>query len=158
MENWKNMYLVIWVAFVQILFILFSPLSDMLNLAVHVVIAIAILGLTFTIYRNVGRTPCPDRIKRITRTTWYLAVFQGVLGIVLALGVALSFGSIYVEAVSLLHVGNALAIITQASSSATAYDMWEEHEFVVPSPPSSLAGTGPDAPLRARHGTPKNSA
>jgi len=32
-----------------------------------------------------------------------------------------------------LHVGNALAIITQASSSATAYDMWEEKEFVVPS-------------------------
>ena len=139
MENWKNMYLVIWIAFLQILFILFSPLGDTLNLPVHVVIAIVILGLTFTIYRNVSRTACPDRIKRITKTTWYLAIFQGVLGIVLALGVVLSFGSIYVEVVSILHVGNALAIITQASSSATAYDMWEEKEFVVPSsPPSSL--------------------
>jgi len=27
---------------------------------------------------------------------------------------------------------NALAIITQASSSATAFDMWEEKEFQVP--------------------------
>ncbi len=132
METWKPMYLIIWVAFLQILFILFSPLGDMVNLAVHVVIAIAVLGLAYTIYRGVGRTSCPDRIKRITKTTWYLAIFQGVLGIALALGVMLSWGSIYVELVSLLHVANALAIITQASSSATAYDMWEEKEFQVP--------------------------
>ncbi|HXY56186.1 MAG TPA: hypothetical protein VEH01_01100 [Nitrososphaerales archaeon] len=133
------MYLVIWVAFIQILFILVSPLSDALNLPVHVVIALVILGLTFTIYRNVSRTSCPDRIKRITRTTWYLAILQGALGVLLALGVVLSFGSVYIGVMSLLHVGNALAIITQASSSATAYDMWEENEFVSsPSQPSSL--------------------
>jgi len=140
------MYLVIWVAFFQIMFILFSPLSDMLNLSVHVVIAVVILGLAFTIYRNISRTSCPVRIKRITKTTWYLAVFQGVLGIVLGLGVILSLGSIYVEVVSLLHVGNALAIITQASSSATAYDMWEEKEFAVPPesvPEPSLSRPGP---------------
>lgn len=125
------MYLIIWVAFFQILFILFSPLGDMVNLAVHVVIAIAVLGLAYTVYRGVGRTSCPDRIKRITKTTWYLAIFQGVLGIALALGVMFSWGSIYVELVSLLHVANALAIITQASSSATAYDMWEEKEFQI---------------------------
>ncbi|HYB07511.1 MAG TPA: hypothetical protein VEB87_05080, partial [Nitrososphaerales archaeon] len=107
METWKPMYLIIWVAFLQILFILFSPLGDMVNLAVHVVIAIAVLGLAYTIYRGVGRTSCPDRIKRITKTTWYLAIFQGVLGIALALGVMLSWGSIYVELVSLLHVANA---------------------------------------------------
>ena len=131
MEIWKPMYLIIWVAFFQILFILFSPLGDMVNLAVHVVIAIAVLGLAYTVYRGVGRTSCPDRIKRITKTTWYLAIFQGVLGIALALGIMFSWGSIYVELVSLLHVANALAIITQASSSATAYDMWEEKEFQI---------------------------
>ena len=136
MESWKAMYLIIWVAFLQILFILFSPLGDTLNLAVHVVIALAVLGLAFTIYRGVGRTSCPARIKRITRTTWYLAIFQGVLGIALALGVMLSWGSVYVGVVSFVHVANALAIITQASSSATAYDMWEEKEFQAPSGPS----------------------
>jgi len=31
--------------------------------------------------------------------------------------------------VTFLHLVTALAIITQASSVATAYDMWEEHEF-----------------------------
>ena len=88
------MYAVIWVAFFQILFVLFSPLGDAVNLAVHVVVAVVILGLAFTIYRDVGRTSCPDRIKRITRTTWYLAIFQGVLGMALALGAALSWGSV----------------------------------------------------------------
>jgi large-conductance mechanosensitive channel len=145
METWKAMYLIIWVAFFQILFVLFSPLGDIMNLAIHVVIAVAILGLAFTIYRGVTRTSCPARIKRITKTTWYLAIFQGVLGMALALGVTLSWGSIYVGLVSFLHVANALAIITQASSSATAYDMWEEKEFQVPldsSPNPSPSKTG----------------
>jgi hypothetical protein len=29
----------------------------------------------------------------------------------------------------LLHVANALAIITQLAAVAIAYDMWEDHEF-----------------------------
>jgi hypothetical protein len=32
--------------------------------------------------------------------------------------------------VGFLHMGTALAIATQAASTATAYDMWEEKEFV----------------------------
>lgn len=126
------MYLMIWVTFFQILFILFSPFSEDVDLAVHVVGGVAILGLAFVIYRGVGRTSCPDRVKRITRATWYLAILQGVLGIALATGVMLSWGPTYTTVVSLMHVANALAIITQASSSATAYDMWEEKEFQAP--------------------------
>jgi hypothetical protein len=126
------MYAVIWVAFLQILFILFSPFSNMVNLPIHVLIAIAVLALTYRVYRSVRLTPCPDRIKRITKTTWNLAVLQGVLGVALALGVVLSWGSLYFSVVAFLHVANALAIITQASSSATAFDMWEEKEFQVP--------------------------
>ena len=133
------MYTIIWVAFFQILFFLFSPLGEDMNLAVHIVVALAVLGLAFTIYRGVGRTPCPDRIKRITKTTWYLAIFQGLLGLVLARGVLITWGLNYGGGLGFIHVGNALAIITQASSSATAYDMWEEKEFQVPSaPPSGL--------------------
>lgn len=126
------MYLLIWIAFLQIIFVLFSPLGYMVNLVVHVVIATVILGLAFTIYRSVGRTSCPARIKRITKATWYLAIFQGFLGVLLVLGFMLSWGSVYIEVVSFVHVANALAIITQASSSATGYDMWEEKEFQVP--------------------------
>ena len=132
MDNWKAMYAIIWVAFFQIVFVLFSPLGDTANLVVHVAVAVAILGLAFAVYRGVGRTSCPARIKRITKTTWYLAIFQGVLGLALAAGVMLSWGSTYFGAVGFVHVATALAIITQASSSATAYDMWEEKEFQVP--------------------------
>jgi hypothetical protein len=140
MDNWKAMYLIIWIAFLEIMFTLFSPLGDTVNLAVHVVIALAVLGLAFVIYRGVGRTACPDRIKRITKTTWYLAIFQGILGAALAVGVGLSWGSVYVGVVGFMHVAIALAIITQASSSATAYDMWEEKEFLVPLAPSAVPG------------------
>lgn len=129
MDVWRSMYMIVWITFFQIVFVLFSPLGDTLDLVVHVVVALAIIGLAFHIYRDVARTSCPDRIKRITRVTWYLALFQVVLGAALAVGIMLSWGSTYVTVISFLHVVDALAIITQASSSATAYDMWEEKEF-----------------------------
>jgi len=138
MESWKSMYLIIWISFLQILLILFAPtqtsLEQMATIGIHVVIGLAVLGLAFSVYRGVRQSACPDRIKRITRTTRNLTVFQGVLGIALALGIVFSLGSLYAAIVGFLHVANALAIITQASSSATAYDMWEEKEFQTPAP------------------------
>ena len=94
MQLWKSMYLIIWVVFFQIVYILFSPFGDAVNLGVHVAVALAVLGLAFVVYRGVARTTCPERIKRITRTTWYLAVFQGVLGLALGAGVMLSWGDV----------------------------------------------------------------
>lgn len=75
MKSWQAMYLIIWVVFLQILLILFSPLNYDVTLGVHAVVAVAVLGLAFYIYRSVRSTSCPERIKRITRTTWYLAIF-----------------------------------------------------------------------------------
>jgi hypothetical protein len=54
-----------------------------------------------------------------------MAAFDGLLGIPLYL---FREGTIH-WAVNLLHLIIAVAIITQASSAATAYDMWEEKEF-----------------------------
>jgi hypothetical protein len=132
MKTWQLMYAIIWIAFLQILFILFSPFAYSIDVAIHGLIGILIFGLAFQVSREASRSSCPDRIKRITKTTRNLAVLQGVLGIALALGNALSWGSLYATLVGLLHVANGLAIITQASSSATAYDMWEEKEFQTP--------------------------
>jgi len=134
MGTWQLMYLIIWIAFFQILFILFSPLPYSVNVAVHGLVGIAILGLAFQVSRDLSRSSCPDRIKRISKVTRNLAVLQGILGIALGIGYALSWGSLYAGVVSFLHVGNALAIITQASSSATAFDMWEEKEFQIAPP------------------------
>lgn len=74
-------------------------------------------------------TSCPDRIKRITKATLGFAVFQAILGIALYIALAVNAGGILVDLANFLHVAAALAIITQASSSATAFDMWEEKEF-----------------------------
>jgi hypothetical protein len=139
MKTWASMYLVIWVSFLQVLFILFTPFGTHVgtvgydaSIGIHAVLGLAVLALAFQVYRGVMKTGCPDRIKRITKTTRNLAVFQAVLGIALALGYQFSLGLIFTTVISFLHVANALAIITQASSSATGYDMWEEKEFQVP--------------------------
>jgi hypothetical protein len=134
MKVWAIMYSVIWVSFVEILFVIFTPLSDDVTLEVHVPLGILVFALAFYVSRKVARTSCPERIKRITKTTTSLAVLQGVLGIALALAVVYKVGDVYVNAIDFLHIANSLAIITQASSSATAFDMWEEKEFQVPAP------------------------
>jgi len=130
MKTWAAMYSIIWLAFLEIMLVLFLPFNFTVNLIVHSIIGIGILGLGYTVFRAVRLTSCPDRIKRITKTTWNLAIFQAVLGILLAVGTYLSWGGLFSTAIGFLHVGNALAIITQASSSATAFDMWEEKEFL----------------------------
>jgi large-conductance mechanosensitive channel len=123
------MYGIIWIAFFEVLTALFLHLGNIIDDSVHVILGLALLGFAFYIYRHVRQTPCPERIKLITRTTWFLSIFQAVLGVALLVGTALSWGDIYAGVISFLHVGTALAIITQASSSATAFDMWEEKEF-----------------------------
>lgn len=128
------MYGLIWLAFIEILVVLFPAFDYSVNIVLHGVLGVGILASSFYIQRAVRRTSCPDRIKRITKTTFSLAIFQGVLGLALAVGLALSWGSLYSTVINFLHVANAIAIITQASSSATAFDMWEEKEFDVPAP------------------------
>jgi len=123
------MYVLIWLALLEIILVLFPAFSFTVNTALHGVLGLGILVLAFYVQRSVRRTSCPDRIKRITRTTFALAILQGVLGLALAAGIELSWGSTFASVINFLHVVNSIAIITQASSSATAYDMWEEKEF-----------------------------
>ena len=125
------MYAVIWLALFEILLVLFPVFGFTLNIVLHGILGVGILVFTFYIQRSVRRTSCPARIKRIVVTTFALAVFQGVLGLALFTGIELSWGSTYSDIISFLHVVTSIAIITQASSSATAFDMWEEKEFQV---------------------------
>jgi hypothetical protein len=133
------MYGLIWAAFFQIIIILFQVFGETVALALHVVVGAIVLFLTYYAYARVRATECPDRIKRITKTTAILGVFQGVLGVVLFAAIRFNVGgNALLQVILFLHVANALAIITQAASSATAFDMWEEKEFV----------TGSVAPLK----------
>ena len=54
-----------------------------------------------------------------------MAAFDGLLGIPLYM---FTDGTVH-WSINVLHLVVALAIIAQASSAATAYDMWEEKEF-----------------------------
>jgi hypothetical protein len=130
MKTWAAMYLTIWIAFFEILTVLFLGTTKLIGTSVHVMLGVILLVITFYVYRQVRKTPCPGRIKLITRTTFFLAIFQAALGISLSVGVWLSWGNTFADVLGFFHVGVALAIITQASSSATAFDMWEEKEFM----------------------------
>ena len=131
MKTWVAMYTLIWLAFLEIVFVLFSPLAYLFNVGIHAALGVGVLALAFYVRQKVRPSGCPARIKRITSTTLALAAVQGLLGVALAAGNAFSWGPTYAGVVSFLHVVNGIAIITQASSSATAYDMWEEKEFEV---------------------------
>lgn len=137
MKTWSAMYLLIWVAFLQILIILFPVLSSSDTYDLHGVVGIAVVALAMYAYSMVKKTSCPDRIKRISKTTAILGVVQGVLGVILFAGIMMKFNSTFQTVILFLHVVNALAIITQAASSATAYDMWEEKEFLQGQAPSA---------------------
>lgn len=132
MKTWTMMYLLIWVAFVQILLIMFPVLGSFPTYDLHLVVGVAVISLAYTVYSRVSKTDCPARIKRITKTTAYLGVFQAILGLILYLVLRFAMGVPFTDLINFIHVAVAIAMITQASSSATAFDMWEEKEFTLP--------------------------
>ena len=123
------MYLLVWIAFLQIVIIIFPVLGLTPTYYLHTFVGLILVGVAMASYSLVRKTACPDRIKRISKTTAILAVIQGLLGIVLLAGIILHFGTVFQDIILFIHVVNALAIITQATSSATAFDMWEQKEF-----------------------------
>jgi hypothetical protein len=123
LKLWARLYLLIWLAFAQFLVMAFSEIFGVGYL--HFVIGLAVLVLAIMNYRGLKGTSAPDRLKRISKTIPAMAVFDGLLGIPLFV---FTEGTVH-WAINLLHLIISLAIITQASSLATAYDMWEEKEF-----------------------------
>jgi hypothetical protein len=123
LKLWVGLYLLIWLAFAQFLVMAFSQISGVSYL--HFVIGLAVLVLAIMNYRGLKRTSAPNRLKRISRIIPGMAAFDGLLGVPLFL---FTEGTVH-WAINFLHLIISLAIITQASSLATAYDMWEEKEF-----------------------------
>ena len=123
------MYLLVWITFLQIIIIIFPVLGLTPTYYLHTFVGLILVGVAMASYSLVRKSACPDRIKRVSKTTAILAVIQGLLGIVLLAGIILHFGTVFQDIILFIHVVNALAIITQASSSATAFDMWEQKEF-----------------------------
>ncbi len=134
MKIWVALYAMIWLVFVEFMLVL-TPASDPRPLVyAHVAIGVAIVVLAnYNLVRLRG-SEAPARLKRIAKATLSFAALQVPLGLLLAFGIGagveIPFTGITITGViAFLHVVNSFAIITQAASVATAYDMWEEKEF-----------------------------
>jgi len=120
----------VWLAFLQIVLGVVDVLGfDMVRVSGHVILGLVILGLAHYNNVKIKKTEAPNRLKRTAKATAILATIQPFFGIALLVNLMLVVSIPLVGVVSFLHLMTALAIITQASSVATAYDMWEEKEF-----------------------------
>ena len=120
--------MIVWLAFLQIVIILLPGLGGAL-VDLHVLLGLAILGLAHYNNAQLKKTSAPNRLKRIAKSTAILATIQIILGLILYANVRLDVNIPLVGVITFLHLVTALAIITQASSVATAYDMWEDKEY-----------------------------
>jgi len=134
MKTWVLMYLLIWVVFFGMLVALFPVFSYNITVGIHGVIGVMIVIITFLIFRQTRVSQCPDRIKRITRSTFMFGVAAGVFGVALTVVPSSLLSGSVQDVVRFIHFSFSIVIITQASSSATAFDMWEEKEYLPASP------------------------
>ncbi|HSW40854.1 MAG TPA: hypothetical protein VLL97_15335 [Acidobacteriota bacterium] len=130
MKLWNKLYLTVWLAFFCCVLI---PrwMGLYIGLSVHVLLGLLLILVTVSNARTLAALPVPGRLKRISRATAGFAVFQAVCG--LALGAVSRMAPdlpLLPLALHAVHVVCSLAILAQASSVATAYDMWEEKEFL----------------------------
>lgn len=121
----------VWLAFLQIVIILL-PRFTVYLVDAHVGLGLVILALAHYDNAQIKKTEAPNRLKRIVKSTAILATFQIILGIVLYANLKLIVNVPLISVILFLHIVIALAIITQAASVATAYDMWEEREYATP--------------------------
>jgi len=125
---WKTLYAMIWLASLQILIIV-MPRFTLYLVDLHALLGLIILGLAHYNNAKIKRTEAPNRLKRIAKSTAILATAQIILGLILYANLRMNVAIPLVEVIIFIHIVIALAIITQAASVATAYDMWEDHEY-----------------------------
>ena len=136
MQLWNRLYNTIWLAFFSCVLI---PrwMGRYAGPPVHVLLGLAMLVITRTNARRLAALSVPPRLQRISKVTAGIAVFQIVGG--LALGAVSHLAPNLPVVAPVLrgaHVVCALAILAQASSVATGYDMWEEKELGAVLPPT----------------------
>lgn len=129
MPLWRKLYNTVWLAFFcSVLLPRWMGIS--VGIPFHAILGLLLFWLTLSNMKSLGALPVPDRLKRISKVTLGFAAFQLIAGI--ALGAVMHFTPALPVLPSVLrgaHIVAALTILAQASSVATAYDMWEEKEF-----------------------------
>lgn len=133
MKLWTLLYAMIWLVFLDFILVL-TPVGhrDFLVYG-HAVLGGAVLVLAYANLTGIQRTGAPARLMRISRVILNFSVLQVILGVLLFLDLGIGFeilaGVSMRGLIDFVHVVIAFAVITQAASVATAYDMWEEKEF-----------------------------
>ena len=129
MPLWRRLYNTVWLAFFCCVLI---PrwMGAYVGLPLHAVLGAMMLVLTRSNAKRLRALSVPERLKRISKVTAGFALFQLIAGLCLGGVMHLAPKLPFVSSVLLgAHVVAALTILAQASSVATAYDIWEEKEF-----------------------------
>ena len=144
MKLWASLFGFFWFAVLQIVlgvFLVVGPGPAGPVAYLHAVVGGAVVVWSFFNVRAVRATRAPGRTKRTVAATLGIAVLLIVVGVLLwfgggsgamVLGVSVDVG------IGVLHVIGALAIVTQAASTATGFDMWEEREFEQETEPGAV--------------------
>ena len=139
MKLWASLYLLIWLGFFAIFLSAivgversFLSFLEWPFFYLHIILGILIIVVAGYNANELQKTEAPMRIKRVARTAFQMSIASAVVGFIRVLD------NDYICFVSAIHILVTIAMITQASSVATAYDMWEEKEYEVKSPPGVI--------------------
>jgi hypothetical protein len=140
MKLWRRLYNSVWLAFFCCLLV---PrwMGVHVGTGVHALLGVGLLALVLANARTLATMPVPARLQRISKVTVKIALFQLLCGV--GLGLTNRFAPslpVAGTALHVIHVVCALAMLAQASSVATAYDMWEEKEFDTAVSPAGSRG------------------
>lgn len=142
MKLWSALYFAIWIVFFEMLLGMWpDPPAAVPYL--HLVLGLGIVLITYYCFDALRRTRVPARVKRVAKASWSLSFVMVALGFLLWFNVGSAWVLPWVNlsfyrGVLLLHVVNAVAIITQLAAVAIAYDMWEDREFDKETEPGSV--------------------
>jgi hypothetical protein len=129
MELWRKLYNTVWLAFFSCVLI---PrwMGPYAGFPIHSSLGLLMAVVALSNASRLGALAVPGRLKRVSKVMAGLSCLQLIIGMAMG-GVAhLAPHLPYVPRVLYgIHIVCALAILSQASSVATGYDMWEEKEF-----------------------------
>jgi len=129
MPLWQRHYTTIWLLMLE--FLLSAHLFDTIVVtALHVALAVVVILVTRGNARLLAAEPVPARLKRISASTAQLAIAQLVIGLIVGVLRHAPVPKVLATIVTPFHLVVALAMITQAASVATAYDMRDEQELI----------------------------